>query len=139
MSANSIELTRLLGNPQVKAEELRDYELGYRSELTKTLSLDVSTFLSFYHHLETIEPQNPVYLPGSPLIIEIPFLYDNQAHAVDYGGELSLTWKAAPRWRISPGIPIFTPRSAGIPLLKDRPRRHCRPIFHRLCFKSGRC
>jgi iron complex outermembrane receptor protein len=103
LSANSVELMRLLGNPQVEAEELRDYELGYRSELTKTLSLDISTFVSFYHHLETIEPQNPIIIPGSPLIIEIPFLYDNQAHAMDYGGELSLTWKAAPRWRISPG------------------------------------
>lgn len=103
LSANSVELLRLIGNPQVKAEELRDYELGYRSELTKTLSLDVSTFLSFYHHLETIEPQNPVIIPGSPLIIEIPFLYENEAHAMDYGGEVSLTWKAAPRWRISPG------------------------------------
>jgi iron complex outermembrane receptor protein len=103
LSASSIELVRLLGNPQAKAEELRDYELGYRSDLTKTLSLDVATFLSFYHHLETIEPQNPVIIPGSPLIIEIPFLYENKAHAMDYGAELSLTWKAAPRWRISPG------------------------------------
>ena len=49
-----------------KPEELRDYELGYRSELTKTLSLDVATFLSFYHHLETIEPQAPIIIPGSP-------------------------------------------------------------------------
>jgi iron complex outermembrane receptor protein len=103
LSANSIELVRLLGSPSVNAEELRDYELGYRSELTKTLSLDVSTFLSFYHHLETIEPQNPIIIPGSPLIVEVPFLYDNQAHAMDYGAELSLTWKVTPHWRISPG------------------------------------
>jgi iron complex outermembrane receptor protein len=103
LSANTIEVVRLFGNPRVKAEEIRDYELGYRSDLTKTLSLDVTTFLSFYRHLETIEPQAPVIIPGSPLIIEIPTLYENKARAVDYGGELSLTWKAAARWRISPG------------------------------------
>jgi len=103
LSANSSELVRLFGNPRIKAEELRDYELGYRAELTKTLSLDVSTFLSFYHHLETIEQQNPIVTPGPPLIVEIPFLYENLAHAMTYGGEVSLTWKAAPRWRISPG------------------------------------
>jgi iron complex outermembrane receptor protein len=94
---------RLSGNPRIKSEELQDYELGYRSELTKTLSLDLATFLSFYHHLETFEPQPMVILPGSPLRLEIPMLFDNKAHAVTYGGELSLNWNATPRWRISPG------------------------------------
>ena len=42
-------------------------------------------------------------MPSSPLMIEIPFLYENLAHAMDYGAELSLTWKVTPRWRISPG------------------------------------
>jgi iron complex outermembrane recepter protein len=103
LSADSVELVRLFGNPHIKAEELRDYELGYRSELTSTLSLDVATYLSFYRHLETIEPHAPVFIPGSPLVIEIPTLYDNKAHAVDFGGEVYLTWKPASRWRLSPG------------------------------------
>jgi iron complex outermembrane receptor protein len=103
LSANSVELLRLVGNPLVKAEELRDYELGYRSELTKTLSLDIASFLSFYHNLETIEPQAPIFIPDSPLVIEIPLLYENEAHAMTYGGELALTWKASSRWRIAPG------------------------------------
>jgi iron complex outermembrane receptor protein len=103
LSADSVEVVKLKGNPLVKAEELRDYELGYRAELTKTLSLDVASFLSFYHHLETIEPQAPVVIPGSPLVIEIPDLYENEAHAMTYGGELALTWKASSRWRLAPG------------------------------------
>jgi iron complex outermembrane receptor protein len=103
LDASTVEVVRLRGNPHIKAEELRDYELGYRSELTPALSLDVATFLSFYYHIETIEPQTPLFIPGLPLTIVIPTLYDNQAHAMTYGGELSLTWKAASRWRISPG------------------------------------
>jgi len=103
LGAGSVELVRLVGNPLVKAEELRDYELGYRSELTRTLSLDAASFLSFYHDLETIEPQAPIIIPGSPLIVEIPELYENEAHAMTYGGELSLTWKVSSRWRIAPG------------------------------------
>jgi iron complex outermembrane receptor protein len=103
LSANSVQLLHLSGNPLVKAEELRDYELGYRSELTRSISLDFTTFLSFYHHLETFEPQAPVIIPGSPLIIEIPALYDNKGHAMNYGGEFSLNWKASARWRLSPG------------------------------------
>jgi iron complex outermembrane receptor protein len=103
LSASSLEVLRLVGNPNVKAEELRDYEVGYRSQLTQSLSVDVATFLSFYHDLETIEPQAPIIMPGSPTIVEIPFLYENKAHAMDYGGELFLTWKAGSRWRVSPG------------------------------------
>jgi hypothetical protein len=50
-----------------------------------------------------VEPQQLVVIPGSPLRFEIPLLYDNKAHAVDYGGEVSLNWNATSRWRISPG------------------------------------
>lgn len=103
ISADSVQLLRLIGNPRIKDEELRDYELGHRSEFSKTLSLDIATFLSFYRHLETIEPQPMVVIPGAPLELEIPMLYDNRARAVDYGGEASLNWKATSRWRISPG------------------------------------
>jgi len=103
LTADSIQVLRLFGNPRIKNEELRDYELGYRSEFTKNLSLDVATFLSFYHHLQTIEPQPMVVIPGSPVQFEVPLLNDNKAHAVTYGGEVSLNWKVNARWRISPG------------------------------------
>jgi iron complex outermembrane receptor protein len=98
-----IQVRRLFGNPHIKDEELRDYELGYRTELTKTLSLDATAFLSFYHHLQTIEFQPIAVIPGSPVQLVIPQMYDNKAHAVTYGGELSLRWNANSRWRISPG------------------------------------
>jgi outer membrane receptor protein involved in Fe transport len=98
-----VQVLRLYGNPLIKDEELRDYELGYRSEITKALSLDFASFLSFYRHLETIEPQPIVVIPDSPVELEIPMLFDNKAHAVTYGGELSLRWNASSRWRISPG------------------------------------
>jgi iron complex outermembrane receptor protein len=42
-------------------------------------------------------------VPGSPIKFEVPLMYDNKAHAVDYGGEVFLNWDAVPRWRISPG------------------------------------
>ncbi len=103
IAPDAVQVLRLYGNPNIKNEEARDYELGYRSEFTKTLSLDVATFLTFYHHLETIEPQPMQIIPGSPMEFEIPMLYDNKAHAVDYGGELSLNWAVNSRWRITPG------------------------------------
>ena len=103
LTSDSIQVLRLFGNPRIKDEQLRDYELGYRTELTKTLSFDGVTFLSFYHHLETIEPQPMILIPGSPSVLLLPQMYDNKAHAVTYGGELSLRWNVNSRWRISPG------------------------------------
>jgi len=103
LGPDTVQVLRLFGNPQVKAEEIRDYEVGYRSELTKKLSLDVVTFLSFYRHVETFEPQAPVIIPGSPLQIFVPFTFQNNAQATNYGGEVSLNWNANSSWRISPG------------------------------------
>ena len=100
---NSVQEFRLFGNPHIKAEEIRDYEAGYRSELTKKLSLDAATFLSFYRHLETNEAQPTIVIPGSPVRIVAPLIYENNARATDYGGEVSLNWTASARWRISPG------------------------------------
>jgi iron complex outermembrane receptor protein len=98
-----VQVFRLTGNPLIKDEELRDYELGYRSEIAKTLSLDVSTFLSFYRHLETIDPQPMLIVPGSPTQLVIPMLFGSNARAVTYGGEVSFSWNATSRWRIRPG------------------------------------
>jgi iron complex outermembrane receptor protein len=103
LSPFAVAVVRLTGNPKTKNEELRDYELGYRTEFTKTLSFDATTFLSFYHHVQTLEYLPIVVVPGIPLQIVQPVLFDNRAHTVTYGGELSLRWNATSRWRISPG------------------------------------
>ena len=83
LAPGMVQVLRFFGNPRIKDEELRDYELGYRTEFTKTFSLDATTFLSFYHHLQTVEPQSPVIIPGSPVELQIPMLYDNKATRSD--------------------------------------------------------
>ncbi len=103
ITSDFIQVLRLSGNPRIKDEELRDYEVGYRSEITTTLSLDIATFLSFYRHLETVESQPPVVIQGSPVQLIVPLMFGNKASAVTYGGELSLRWKVTSRWRIRPG------------------------------------
>ena len=98
-----IEIVQAYGNPHVKAEDLRDYELGYRQEFSKAVSLDIDAFLSFYHNLETAEPQPLVVVPGSPVHVIAPLQFGNMGRAVDYGGELSVNWNVSRRWRIGPG------------------------------------
>ena len=56
-------LVTVFGNPNTKVEQLRDFETGYRAQINRRLSLDVTGFLSFYQNLETSEPQTPYFTP----------------------------------------------------------------------------
>jgi len=93
-----------LGNRHFQAEVLRDYEAGYRAQLTKDLSMDIALFGSFYRRLSTVEPLSPVPIANlSPPGLLFELMLGNKAHATNYGGEMSATWSVNRRWRISPG------------------------------------
>ncbi len=98
-----VESIQMSGNPNIKPEELRDYELGYRREFSPSLSLDADVFFSIYHHLESVEPLPIAFVPGYPVQVIVPLQYGSGSHGVDSGGEVSLNWNASPRWRIRPG------------------------------------
>lgn len=96
--------TRVLGNPRFRSEELRDYEIGYRTQFTRNVSLDVTGFLSFYRHLGTDEPLAPAILAGpGGVVVMVPVLSDNKGYSTNYGTEVALNWKVSSRWRIEPG------------------------------------
>lgn len=97
-------VVRLYGNPDFHSEELRDFEVGYRAQWTRRLSLDADAFLSFYNNLGTFEAQPPLIDARTlPVRIEIPTIHYNLGSATNYGGEASLNWIACSRWRIAPG------------------------------------
>jgi iron complex outermembrane receptor protein len=97
-------LAILVGNPLSKAEELRDYEAGYRTNVGKCLSVDITGFASFFRRVQTEEPLAPYFSRslGPPLLI-FPTTFANLAHARDYGAEIFVNWNATRHWRISPG------------------------------------
>lgn len=105
-SINGLPLLRTVsGNNNVKAEQLLDYEAGYRSQINSRLSLDVAAFLSRYHDLETYEPgvPYPVVNPGAPPYLVLPVTFANLAHARNYGAELFFNWTPVRRWTLRPG------------------------------------
>jgi iron complex outermembrane receptor protein len=101
-------LVTVFGNPNTKVEQLRDFETGYRAQITPRLSLDITGFLSFYRNLETTEPKMPFFTfnPGPPHFV-IPLVFDYKAHARSYGAEAFAIWKVADRWKISPGLTML--------------------------------
>ena len=54
-------LVSVFGNPNFKSEELLAYEVGYRVEPIKRVSLDFATFYNVYHDLRTVEPGDAIF------------------------------------------------------------------------------
>lgn len=94
----------LLGNPDPKSEHVIAYELGYRAELHRRLSIDLATFFNAYSDLETIEPQPPFLDNNSnPPLLVIPKMLDHQMHGTTEGLEAFAKWKVTSFWTLSPG------------------------------------
>jgi len=103
LGADTQAVLSLLGNPRQNAEQMTDYEAGYRAQISRNFSLDAAAFASFYRELITIDPLPPTAIQaGSGYEVELPFVEGNGGKAVDYGGELAANWNVTRRWRISP-------------------------------------
>jgi iron complex outermembrane receptor protein len=101
-------IVQAVGNPHIQAEQLRDFETGYRVQPAKRLSLDVTGFVSLYRNLESIAEGTPYVIAqnGIPYLI-LPSTFVNGARARGYGAEFSGTWNVTKAWRISPGYSYF--------------------------------
>ena len=95
--APPITRTEALGSDTLEAEALIAYEVGYRVAPHASLSVDVSAYYHDYNRLRSVAPGPPV-LDGSVRVI--PFIVGNDAHARSYGGTVSATVRASPRWGI---------------------------------------
>jgi iron complex outermembrane recepter protein len=98
-------LLQVTGNPNLKAEQLRDFEAGYRAQLTPRLSLDATAFLNLYRSLVQQVPGTPVFTtnPGPPHLI-IPLVFMNTGRLRTFGTEFFVNWNVSHRWKLSPGF-----------------------------------
>jgi outer membrane receptor protein involved in Fe transport len=82
--------------------------------------LNLTTFLSDYHGLQTNEPGVPVFVagPAGPYFL-LPTLFDDNARARNYGGEIFANWNVTPRWRISLGYSFLQMHVAGDPSTQE--------------------
>jgi iron complex outermembrane recepter protein len=106
LPGGGVALATLSGNPDIQAENLYDYEAGYRAQINPRLSLDSTGFLSYYRQLRTTEPQTP-FFAADPGYLVVPLVFGNLAQARDYGVELFATWDVTGRWKISPGYSLL--------------------------------
>jgi iron complex outermembrane recepter protein len=85
------------GNPDFDSEKLVAYELGYRVQLCKAASLDVSGFYNQYAGLQALSVGNP--MPGQTVII--PARLDNAERGYTTGLEVASNITLTDRWRIA--------------------------------------
>ncbi|MEX0828175.1 MAG: TonB-dependent receptor, partial [Haliea sp.] len=95
-------LFQTVGNPDVDAEELITYELGWRGQVRPDLAVDVAAFYNDYDKLVSSE-FNPVPEFRTDPVPHLLFrsLTDNQLRGETYGLEASAEWQATDRWRLT--------------------------------------
>lgn len=96
-------LATLVGNRGYGNEKTLAYELGYRNQLSSTLSADIAAFYNNYKDLRTIEPGTAsLATTPAPLHLSVPFNATNHLRAETYGIEASVEWHPLDWWRIQP-------------------------------------
>ncbi len=105
-------LPTFFGNTELKSEVLWAYELGYRIQPTKRVSVDVAAFYNNYSRLGAMQPTS--FIPGSPVgTLEIET--ENSLHGESYGGEAVLTLAATDSWRLSAAYSLLMLQVHGQP------------------------
>lgn len=92
----------LFGNPNLESEELIAYELGYRIEPIKRLSLDLALFYQVYDKVVGLVPGTPgLEATPAPLHILVPQIFRNNLAGETYGAELAARWQVTDAWRLT--------------------------------------
>jgi iron complex outermembrane recepter protein len=101
----------LFGNPKAKSENVVACEVGWRTEQSKRLTVDLAAFFNSYRHLYNQEPGVPyLSLNPTPLHLVFPMTFENKMHGTTQGVEVAANWKVGNRWTLSPGYSLLLMR-----------------------------
>lgn len=91
------------GNPDLDAEILNAYQIGYRVQPSKRFSMDVTGYYNKYDRFISYE-KGEAYLVDSPVphVIQ-PLIVHNNMNARTYGLEVSANYRPTDNWRLSAG------------------------------------
>ncbi len=94
----------LLGNRQLKSQDLTAYEAGYRTLAGRRLALDLTAFFNSYHRYVGAVPGQPYAesIPP-PLHLVVPLNFANNLTRHNYGLEFSGTFAPYPSCRLKWG------------------------------------
>ena len=90
----------IFGNPNAQAEALVAYELGYRVQPVKPLSLEAAMFYNVYDRLLGVVAGAPSPAAPAPPTL-FPSTFQNNQAGETYGTELTARWQVTDHWRLS--------------------------------------
>ena len=89
---------RTTGNSAFVSEELLASELGYRTQATDKLSIDIALFYNVYDNLKVFVP-GPTFSDSFGATI-LPLVIQNGMFGKTYGVEVAETWQPTGWWRL---------------------------------------
>lgn len=92
----------LRGSPDFRSETVKAYELGYRVQPHRRLSIDAAVFYNQHDNLRTTRDGAPELrlTPIGPVMV-LPLTFDNEMFGDSYGVELAATVELVAGWRMS--------------------------------------
>jgi iron complex outermembrane receptor protein len=93
----------VFGNTALRSEDLLAYELGYRVQPRKSLSLDLTAFYNLYQDLVTGEQGVPFLKSHPAPHLAIPLVFENKMHGNAHGLELAGNWSVRSNWKLGIG------------------------------------
>jgi iron complex outermembrane receptor protein len=132
-------------------EDLLAYEIGFRQQVAKVLSYDVTVFANKYNNLISLESTGTTIDPASTPSTLINSTYANAQNAQTYGTEFSTNLQASDKWRLAASYsfleayvqdtkPGLTPDAAAIAESTPRNQAQIRSYYditRNLQFNSG--
>jgi iron complex outermembrane receptor protein len=89
----------IFGNGNPASEVLWAYELGYRIQPAKWVSVDLATYYNEYTDLIGFDQTQTTFTPGTPGVAALSWANTQEGRA--YGGEASLTVAPLDYWRLT--------------------------------------
>jgi iron complex outermembrane recepter protein len=109
LTTDPASVSRTTGDGRFTSETLVGYEVGYRSLITRTVSLDVATFFNRYNHLLSLEPQAPFNEVDSGVPVTVyPYINGNGVMGTTKGFEITPNWKPKDWWRLEASLSWLT-------------------------------
>ena len=88
------------GSPNFGAETVKDFEAGYRGQLSKDLSVDVALFYDQFSRVRSFSLGNPVFSFSPSPHLEVPEIASNYGTGIGKGAETSIAWQILPKWKL---------------------------------------
>jgi len=91
-------LVSFFGTKELDSEKLYAFEIGYRTLVTDSISVDMTAFYNDYERLLTLEPTTP-FAEDFPLPFHlvVPYLAGNKMDGNTYGAEMAAEWRCSDR------------------------------------------